>query len=360
MGPVIAVLGGGAIGGYFAGRLAQTGQNVTLIDPWPAHIETIRTTGLHIEGMTPEEEALVKMPTMYLTEVQAFRNKAPIDIAIIATKSYDTAWAATLLRPYLAPGGYVISMQNCINEETIASVAGWGNTVGCVVMMSAELVGPGHIKRSGGKQKAPNVEFRFGEVHGRITPRIQQLVDMARAFDGAETTTNLWGQRWSKLCINAILNGLAASTGLNNNDGDAAALVRAFAIRLGGEVVTVGRALGYDFDHIGTLSADQMALAAAGDAQAYAVADEWMRKGPSGNVRSTAQRPSMAQDIDKGRRTEIDDINGYIAAKAETVGLSAPANLAIVKLVRELERGLKRPDLQHVIDIEQQLRAQRI
>lgn len=357
MKPVIAVMGGGAIGGYFGGRLAQTGQNVTLIDPWPEHVEAIRARGLRIEGMTPEEEAVVHLPTMHVTEVQSFANRQPIDIVFMATKSYDTEWATTMLRPYLAPGGFVVSLQNCMNEEMVASVVGWGNTVGCVIMMSSELLGPAHVLRTGGKQKAPQLEFRFGEVHGRITERTRRLAEMTQAFDGAEPTTNLWGERWSKLCINAIRNGISAASGLGGNDRDNSPDMRAFAIRVGGEVVRVGQALGYHFDHIGTLDAEQMALAAEGDPRAYKIADDWMSDGPSGNARSNLQRPSMAQDIAKGRRTEIDYINGYIAEKALTVGMTAPANLALVSLVREVERGEKQADPSHVAALEHQFRA---
>jgi 2-dehydropantoate 2-reductase len=352
MKPVIAVLGVGAIGGYFGGRLAQHGQDVTLIDPWPEHIEKMRASGLRIEGMTPEEESIVKVKTMHLTELQSFSKRNPIDIAIVATKSYDTQWATTMLRPYLAPGGFVMSLQNCINEETIASVIGWGNTIGCVVMMSAELIGPGHVLRTGGKQKAPQVEFRFGETHGRITPRVKQLAEMAQQFDGAEPTTNLWGERWSKLCINAIHNGISAATGLNGNERDNLPEKRRFGIRIGGEVVRTGQALGYEFSHIGSIDAERMALAAEGDPHAFKEADEWMQGGPSGNNRSNAQRPSMAQDIAKGRRTEIEYINGFIAEKAASVGLSAPANLALVELVKAVERGDKKPDPEHIAEIE--------
>lgn len=352
MNPVIVVLGAGAIGGYFGGRLAQHGQDVTLVDPWPENIEKIRSSGLHIEGMTAEEEAVVKVKTMHLTELQSFSKRAPIDIAIVATKSYDTQWATMMLRPYLAPGGFVMSLQNCINEETIASVVGWGNTIGCVVMMSAELVGPGHVTRTGTKQKAPFVEFRFGETHGRITPRIKQLAELARHFDGAETTTNLWGERWSKLCMNAIGNGMAAASGIGGLGRDDQQDMRRFGIRLGGEVVRTGQALGYEFSHIGSIGAERMALAAEGDPQAFREADDWLRAGPSGNKRSNSQRPSMAQDIAKGRRTEIEFINGFVADKAASVGLAAPANRAIVDLVKAVERGEKQPHPERVAELE--------
>ena len=132
MRPRIAVIGAGAVGGYVGDHLARTGQDVTLIDPWPAHVEAIRAHGLELEGVTPEEGCTVRVDAIHLTELQDFSKQRPVDIAIIAVKSYDTEWATTMIRQYLAEGGYVVSLQNCINEERIAALVGWDRTVGCI------------------------------------------------------------------------------------------------------------------------------------------------------------------------------------------------------------------------------------
>jgi glycine/D-amino acid oxidase-like deaminating enzyme len=95
----IAIVGSGAVGGYLGGHLARTGNDVTLIDPWPEHIEAIRAHGLKLSGMTDEETYTVQVPTMHLTEVQSLSKQQPIDIAIVSSKSYDTEWSATLIRP---------------------------------------------------------------------------------------------------------------------------------------------------------------------------------------------------------------------------------------------------------------------
>ena len=106
----LAIVGAGAVGGYLGGHLARTGQDVTLIDPWPEHIETIRRQGIHLSGMTDEETCVVKVPTMHLTEVQSISKQKPIDIAIVSVKSYDTEWATRFIAQYLAPEGYVVSL----------------------------------------------------------------------------------------------------------------------------------------------------------------------------------------------------------------------------------------------------------
>src|SRR5882672_3565488 len=171
MGKRIAFVGAGALGGYVGGYFAQAGEDVTLIDPWPEHIETIRRQGLELTGLTPEEHLIVKTAkTMHLTELQGLSKQKPIDIAFVSVKSYDTEWATMMIRPYLAPDGYVVSLQNCINEERIAGIVGWGRTLGCIAArISVELFEPGKVRRQAPKGAASHTVFRVGEVHGIAT-----------------------------------------------------------------------------------------------------------------------------------------------------------------------------------------------
>ena len=168
----IAVIGAGAIGGYTGGQLAHNGFDVTLIDPWPEHIEAIRRDGLALEGVTEEEFVVARPKTMHLTEVQQLAKEKPIDIAMVSVKSYDTEWATLMIGQYLAPDGYVVSLQNCMNEERIAACVGWDKTVGAIpALLSAELYAPGRVRRTAAKGSSPYEVYRVGEVHGRITKR---------------------------------------------------------------------------------------------------------------------------------------------------------------------------------------------
>src|SRR5215471_4158452 len=103
----IAFVGAGAIGGYIGANLTALGHDVTLIDPWPAHVEAMRAEGLHLNGMSEAENRTVRVHAMHVTEAQALASQPPIDIAFIAVKSYDTVWATRLIGQYLAPGGFV-------------------------------------------------------------------------------------------------------------------------------------------------------------------------------------------------------------------------------------------------------------
>ncbi len=336
----IVVVGAGAIGGYTGGNLAHNGFDVTLIDPWPEHVEAIRKDGLALDGVTPDEFVLARPKMLHLTEVQHLAKERPIDIAFISVKSYDTEWAATMIRQYLAPTGYVVSLQNCINEERIAGIVGWGKTVGCIAArISVDLHEPGRIRRTVAKGGVLHTVFRVGEVHGRVTKRAEELAAMIAGIDSVKVTTNLWGERWSKLCLNGMRNGVSAATGLPGNAGDRDDRIRRFAIHLGGEAVRIGQALGYELEHIGNLDPDRLALAAEGDRAALAEVEAVMIAGSNTGARSDLQRPSMGQDMLKGRRTEIDYLNGFIVEKGKAIGRPALANAALTEIVKRVERG---------------------
>ena len=136
MGNRIAIIGAGAVGGYAGAHMVQAGEDVTFVDMWPEHVEAMRAKGLRISHIKDVPEFTVPVKAIHLTELQQVSKEKPFDIAFICTKSYDTAWATMMIRQYLAPGGYCVSLQNCMNEETIAEVVGWGRTLGAIASRS--------------------------------------------------------------------------------------------------------------------------------------------------------------------------------------------------------------------------------
>ncbi|HEY8068658.1 MAG TPA: 2-dehydropantoate 2-reductase [Burkholderiales bacterium] len=340
----IAFVGAGALGGYVGGWFAQMGLDVTLIDPWPEHVETIRARGLELDGLTPEEKLVVKSAkTLHLTEVQSLA-KRPVDIAFVSMKSYDTAWATALIKPYLSPEGCVVSLQNCMNEETIAGIVGWGRTLGVVAsLISVDLFEKGKIRRTMPKGGDQHTVFRVGEPHGRVTRRVEELVEWFVRIDSAKATANLWGERWAKLVQNGMGNGVSAASGLSSTDCGRDDTIRRFQLRLAGEGIRVGQALGYQMEKIRGLEPEKIARANEGDAAAFAEVDAVLTPKAGGNPRADIQRPSMAQDILKGRRTEIDAMNGFIAAKGAEAGVPAPANAKLAAIVTRVERGEAKP-----------------
>ncbi|MEQ1650874.1 MAG: ketopantoate reductase C-terminal domain-containing protein, partial [Hyphomicrobium sp.] len=163
--------------------------------------------------------------------------------------------------------------------------------------------------------------------------------EMLQSVDKSKTTSNLWGVRWSKLVVNGMRNGVSAATGLGGNERDTHEQIRRVVIKLAGEAVNVGRALGLDLEKIAGQDASIYAKAADNDPVALPALEATMRAWSTGGARSDLQRPSMAQDIAKGRRTEIDYMNGYIAEKGAGVGVPASTHVALTRIVQQVERG---------------------
>ena len=341
----IAIVGTGALGGYIGGNLAHNGEDVTLIDMWPENIEAIRARGIELDGVTgPEKFTATTAKTLHFHEMQKLGDGKPVDIAFIAVKSYDTERVTQAIKPYLAPDAYAVSLQNCINEETIASVVGANNTLGIIAsIISVELYEAGRIRRTAAKGGDKHTVFRIGEMNGSVTERVKELVAMFSLIDSTKSTTNLFGERWSKLIQNSMRNAVSASTGLTSGDCDRLDVPRRFAIKLGGEGVRVAQALGINLVKLGELAPERLALASEGHADALKEVEDIMISRTASNPRAGIQRPSMAQDMRKGRRTEIEFMNGYIVKKGKDIGIATPANEKIVDIVLRVASGKLKP-----------------
>src|ERR1700730_12809288 len=246
MGKRIVFVGAGAVGGYTGAHMAKAGEDVTFIDFWPENVEAINRDGFKITHHQGPDPFAVKVRAIHLTEAQTLAKEKPVDIAFVCTKSYDTEWAARLIKQYLAPGGYVVSLQNCMNEATIAEVVGWGKTMGCIASnISVGLVEPGHVHRGGVKGGAAHTVYRTGEVHGNITERAHEVCRLLAYGDSAELTDNLWGERWSKKRVaNTMANGVSACPGLPGAQIAQSEPIRHFQARLAREAIRLRPARG--------------------------------------------------------------------------------------------------------------------
>jgi len=349
-GKKIAIVGAGAVGGYTGAHMVAAGEDVTFIDPWPAHVEHMRAHGLRVTHAMKEPEFCVKVRALHVTDAQMLAKEKPVDIAFVCMKSYDTAWAAMLIAQYLAPDGYLVSLQNCMNEAAIAGVVGWGKTLGCIASsITVNLPEPGHVHRGAAKHGAGHTVFRAGEVHGRVTPRAEEICRLVAYADSAKVTNNLWGERWSKLVTNAMQNGLSACTGLGGGDMLKSEPIRRFSVRLGSEAIRVGQALGYALEDILHLEPETIARAGEGDEAAMRACDEQRFK-DAGRTAS-GQRPSMGQDMQKGRRTEIEFLNGLVVREGEKLGLACRANAVLTDLVKRVEKGELTADPRHITEL---------
>ena len=332
----MAIMGAGAAACYIGAFLTREGEDITFIDQWPEHVETMRSKGLRASGS--QGDFTVPVKAMHLTEVQGIRE--PFDIAFVAVKSYDTEWATHFIKRYLKPSGYIVSSQNCMNDELIASIVGYHREVPCVMShIKVALWEAGHVIRGGpvGRDHGHDV-FRVGETNGRITPRVEYLVGLLNHIDGARATTNIWGERWAKLALNSMGNPVGGISGLGSQGMAQSPEARALRIHIGRETVQVGLALNYDVVPI--MGFDARIWARANEGDVFEEIDSSLHPKPGG----VDWYASMSQDVRKGRLSEIDHMNGYVVRKGKEVGVPTPYSAAIVDLMHEIDAGRLKPD----------------
>jgi 2-dehydropantoate 2-reductase len=316
----IGIIGAGAIGCVVGGLLTKAGHDVTLIDQWPEHVEAMRKHGLRLSGTCGEH--VVRVTACHLHEAQAIEE--PFDAVFVAVKSYDTEWATALaVRHLREPAGVVVDFQNGLNDARVAAIAGQERTLGCVITIGAGMYEAGHAMRT----DSGSLGFKLGELDGKDTPRARALAEIMSAVAGATVTTNLWGERWSKLALNCMANPIAGLSGLGTAEVRIEPGPRRIAVFLGAEVITVGRALGHAVEPIFTITAQRFIDAAEGRGLAQVESDI------SRDAQSRAGgRPSLLQDVMRGRRTEIDYLNGYVVEQGRKVGVKTPFNEKVVEV----------------------------
>jgi 2-dehydropantoate 2-reductase len=183
----------------------------------------------------------------------------------------------------------------------------------------------------------------------RRTQRAEEICRLVGHADSSKVTGNLWGERWSKLVVNAMANGLSACTGLPGGQMLQNEPIRHFSTRLGSEAIRVGQAHGYQLEEILHLAPETIARAGEGDETAMRACDEQRFK--DGGRTSAEQRPSMGQDMQNGRRTEIEFLNGLVVREGEKVGLACRANAVLTDIVKRVERAELKPDPRHITEL---------
>jgi 2-dehydropantoate 2-reductase len=327
----IGIIGAGAIGSIVGGLLTKAGRDVTLIDQWPEHVEAMKAKGLRLSGTCGDHTIPVR--ALHIHEVQSLG--APFDAVFIAVKSYDTEWATALGVRYLTSEGVVVDFQNGMNDERVAAIAGKERTLGCVITIGAGLDEPGHATRT----DRGSIGFKIGELDGSDSERARALADIMNAVAPSKATSNLMGERWSKLAVNCMANPLAGLSGLGSAEVRSEPEPRRIAIQIAAEVVTVGRAHGHEVEPIFGITAQRFVDAAEGRGLA-----EVERDMAAGTRFLGGGRPSFLQDVMKGRRTEVDALNGYVCQQGRKVGVETPFNEAVVRLIHAHGVGTLKPD----------------
>jgi 2-dehydropantoate 2-reductase len=324
----IAVLGTGANGSCIAASLIDAGLDVTMIDQWPAHVETMRADGLTIA--MPEREQHVTVRAHHLCDVCTFQE--PFDVVLLAVKAYDTRWACELIKPHLADNGVVIGMQNCMVADVIREVIGPARNIACVIELSSEMFTPGQVKRNTPPHKT---WIGLGLLDGGPAHRLEEMQKLLSPVGKVEIKDNILAAKWTKLVVNAMCLGPFAMVGLTLLDAVKLPGMRDLIIEIGNEAMHAGQGLGYQLEPIFGLTPADLA---GSNRPAELLFDTLASHIGPGRGRNT-----VLQDFLKGRPSEVSMINGMVAAENQKRGRASPANARIAEISRQIEAGLLKP-----------------
>jgi 2-dehydropantoate 2-reductase len=328
----VLVCGAGGIGGTVAGYLVRGGHSVVAIDPWHEHVAAMNADGLLVESAT----GAFRVNLLALLPEEHDRVGEEVQLAVIATKAYDTESAYRWAAPHLAADGTFICAQNGITEGLVGALSP-GRVIGCAVTLAAEFAEPGVVKRT-----SPDgwPAFTIGELDGGGSARVLTVASTLEPVGEVTVSDDVATHLWSKLARNAMTNGLAALTGGATRVLWSDPSYHPFVISAAAETARVAMAAGVTISPIaGRITAKALLGALDGD---ISQRREVARLLTEFALERTAERdhlPSMLQDAMKGRRTEIDDINGYVVRQGRILGIKTPVNTRIVELVHALERG---------------------
>lgn len=315
------VVGAGAIGGTLGAHMAQSGYDVLFVDAAAEHVDVINERGLTVEGFngafTTPARAVV--PTDL---------RGPLDAVLLATKAQATEAAVNGFLDKLAPDGFVVSVQNGLNELAISRLIGRDRTVGCFINFSADYLEPGRI-HYGGPGK-----FAIGELDGSMSPRLRELQRAFSSLCPVEVTDNIFGYLWGKLAYGAML---AATALTNDSMGDSIDKNRELMVHIAGEVLAVAIAVG-----IRPLAFDgfEPELYMSGDWEAI---DASLDRMVAIRRKDQKARTGIWRDIAvRKRKTEVDAHYSPVLAEAARHGVAVPRLKAIVRLMGEIEVGCRR------------------
>lgn len=300
----ISIVGAGAMGSLFGGLLAESGNEVTLIDVNDAHIDAVRTQGLRLATDGGDRQ---------VTALKAVRPEDAVgfpDLLLVFTKTLHTSAALSGVRHLIGPGVHVLSLQNGLgNVEKIAELVPLERVLIGVTTWPADMVGPGHVHSHG--QGVVRLMAADG-VERRFVSQVAEVLTKARLDCTSDGT--VWAAIWEKVAFNAALNSICAVSGCTVDELGRLPDGSRLANEVVTEVLSVALRLGIDVDTAKC----------------------------RGNVASAidhhrGHKPSMLQDVLAGRRTEVESINGAVVALAGPLNIKLPVTETLLSLVRLAE-----------------------
>ena len=303
----VAVVGAGAVGSFYGAMLARAGHAVVLIGR-PAHVDAIRRDGLRLEMAGKSESLTIDASS----EIAAAHGA---DLVLVSVKSSDTEAVARELAPALARDAVVVSLQNGVENADVIARHVPATVVPAVVYVATAMPAPGIVRHHGRGDLVVGPRTRAAARDPALAGRLEAIASFfATAGVAVKVSADVVAELWSKLMVNCAYNAISALAQSSYGEMVALAPIRELQRTVVGEVVAVAAASGVE-----------LPLAAAVEAME--------RIAPA----MPAQLSSTAQDVARGKPSEIDHLNGFVVRRGRELGIATPANQALHALVKLVE-----------------------
>ena len=327
-----AIYGAGSLGTILGAYITKNGGQVELINRNKAHIEALRTKGAQVVGTVNFTQPV----TAYLPE----QMEGKYDIIFLMTKQQQNVEVVTRLKEFLADDGVIVTLQNGIPELQIGEIVGDNRTLGCTVAWGATMKGAGVCELT---SQPDSLTFSLGSLTAERNGHFEDVKALLEKMGEVEVDENFVGTRWSKLLINAAFSGMSAVLGCTFGEAAKPKASRRIVQALIKECIDVCAVGGIRIEPV--QGKDIVKLLDYKNCIKKAISFFII---PIAIRKHALLKASMLQDIEKGKLTEVDAINGVVSAYGRKVGCPTPMNDKVVEIIHRIERGELTPSFDNL------------
>lgn len=327
-----AIYGAGSLGTILGAFITKNGGQIDLINRNKAHVEALKANGATITGTISMNQ---KVSALTPDEMQG-----EYDIIFLMTKQLDNAGVAGFLKGHLSADGVVVTLQNGIPELLLGDILGEERVLGCTVAWGATMTGPGVCELT---SEPDSLTFSLGSLSGKASSRLPEAKALLEMMGPVHIDSNFIGNRWSKLLINSAFSGMSAVLGCTFGEAAKDRKSRKIVQSLIKECIDVcacgkiriepiqGKDVVKLLDYHNPLK----------KALSFFIIPIAIRK-------HALLKASMLQDIEKGKKTEVEAINGVVCAFGRKVGFPTPMNDKVVSIIHSIESGGLKPSFDNL------------
>ena len=323
----VAIYGAGSLGTILGAFISKAGVPIELINRNKAHVEALQTKGAQVVGtMNFNQPVVAYTPDQMSGEY---------DILFLMTKQQHNAEVVQMLKGFLASDGVLVTFQNGLPEMQIADVLGEERVLGCTVAWGATMQSPGVCELT---SEPDALSFSLGAVSEKKSKHFDKVKELLEKMGTVDVEENFLGTRWSKLLINAAFSGMSAVLGCTFGEAAGPKESRRIVQKLIKECIDVCQVGGIHIEPV--QGKDIVKLLNYTNALKRAFSFFII---PIAIRKHAKLKASMLQDLEKGKLTEVDAINGAVSEYGRKVGFPTPANDKVVEIIHRIERGELKP-----------------